>query len=79
MWWGLGKSEKSDKFFQSIYNAAVASHPELAGEIAGVSTAFKGTTVAGTVADNQKAAADLRNKNIDAAQAQGYLITPGMY
>jgi hypothetical protein len=63
---------------QSIYNAAVASHPELAGEIAGVSTAFKGTTVAGTVADNQKAAADLRNKNLDAAQGQGYLITKDM-
>lgn len=63
---------------QSIYNAAVATHPELASEIAGVSTAFKGTTVAGTADDNQKAAAALRNKNLDSAQGQGYLITKDM-
>lgn len=63
---------------QSIYNAAVATHPELASEIAGVSTAFKGTTVAGTVDDNQKAAAALHNKNLDSAQGQGYLITKDM-
>lgn len=63
---------------QSIYNAAVATHPELAGEFATVASAFKGTTVAGTVEDNQKSAAALRNKNLDSAQGQGYLITKDM-